>query len=76
MAVDRPTCRVHHPRINEAVDLVLQVVKEQQIWPYNERTGAGELRYVQLTANTRESAADTQSEEYLSAPVQVRIILL
>ena len=63
---------MHHPRINEAVELVLKVMKEQKIWPYNERTGAGELRYVQLTANTRSSAADPTSEEYLSAPVQVR----
>lgn len=41
---------MHHPRLNEAVEAVRVSVRRLGIAPYSERTGAGELRYLQLTA--------------------------
>ena len=43
-------CRVQHPRINEAADAVRAAVAELRVPPYVESTGAGALRYLQLTA--------------------------
>ena len=42
--------RVQHPRINEAAEAVRAAAAELRVQPYVEGTGAGALRYLQLTA--------------------------
>ena len=42
-------CSVHHPAINEAVQLVQQAAASCGVEPYDEASGTGQLRYVQLT---------------------------
>lgn len=51
--VDIPFCKVHHPQINEIVELVKSFIKKEKIEPYNEITGKGELRYLQLVVERR-----------------------
>jgi len=41
---------VHHPAINEAVQLVHEALAACRIQPYDEASGTGQLRYLQLTA--------------------------
>jgi hypothetical protein len=48
--VDIPDCKVHHPRITQAVRLLQQLISACRIEPYTESRSAGQLRYVQLTA--------------------------
>src|SRR5690606_12685619 len=50
-----PNCLVHHPAINEVVALIRQEVRAQGILPYEENSGSGLLRYLQLFVdrNTR-----------------------
>lgn len=43
-----PFCRVHHPHINRAVEVVRQWIKTNDLEPYNELTKQGELRYLQF----------------------------
>ena len=50
VAEDLLSCRIHHPRLNDAAQLVLSAVKELGVRPLDEATGQGDLRYVQLTA--------------------------
>eukprot|EP00898_Chlorokybus_atmophyticus_P008158 jgi/Chlat1/8343/Chrsp8S00676 len=50
-----PNCKAHHPLINEAVQLVKEVMLDLRVEPYNESTGSGSLRYIQL-AVVHESA--------------------
>ncbi|KAI7844501.1 hypothetical protein COHA_001860 [Chlorella ohadii] len=45
-----PACTVHHPAINEAVQLVHEALAACRIQPYDEASGTGQLRYLQLTA--------------------------
>ncbi len=42
--------RVQHPRINEAAEAVRAAAADLRVPPYVESTGAGALRYLQLTA--------------------------
>lgn len=44
-----PHCRIHHPAINKAVAILRSWIIKYAIAPYNEKTGEGLLRYVQLT---------------------------
>ena len=46
--VDIPDCQVHHPAVNEAAQLVRDCLQAGGVEPYNERSGRGQLRYVQL----------------------------
>lgn len=46
--VDIPFCKVHHPLINLAVARLRDWICDHNIEPYNESTGVGLLRYVQL----------------------------
>jgi 23S rRNA (uracil1939-C5)-methyltransferase len=46
--IDIPLCRVHHPQINRAVDAVRELIKQEEIVPYNENSHLGDLRYLQL----------------------------
>lgn len=48
VAINIPFCKVHHPKINEAVELIKEKIKQEKIEPYDEATGKGELRYIQL----------------------------
>lgn len=41
-----PNCRVHHPNINLAMQIVRQWIDRQEIPLYDERTGMGDLRYL------------------------------
>jgi 23S rRNA (uracil1939-C5)-methyltransferase len=50
-AIDIPNCRVHHPLINQAVDLLRTWIKSHKIMPYDEKTGKGVLRYVELAVD-------------------------
>jgi tRNA/tmRNA/rRNA uracil-C5-methylase (TrmA/RlmC/RlmD family) len=43
-----PSCRVHHPSINEAVEVLQREMLDLGVSGYNEYTGAGHLRYVQM----------------------------
>lgn len=54
--VDIPGCVVHHPDLNAAADLVRQCLvcwevtrgEKEKVEPYEEATGAGHLRYIQV----------------------------
>jgi len=43
-----PNCKVHHPSINYAVELLTKATEKVGTVPFNEQTGEGSLRYVQL----------------------------
>ena len=47
--INIPFCKVHHPKINEAVNLIKSWIRDNAIEPYNETTGSGVLRYLQLS---------------------------
>ena len=47
-----PDCRVHHPSINHAVELITQATQKVRTPAYQEDTGEGLLRYVQLQVET------------------------
>ncbi len=49
--VDIPFCRVHHPLINAVVERLRRWITENRIVPYEEKSGAGVLRYIQLTVD-------------------------
>ena len=46
---DIPFCKIHHPLINQAVEVVRQWIIEEALAPYDEITGNGILRYLQFT---------------------------
>lgn len=46
--IDIPFCKVHHPKINEAVEIVKDFIREEKIQPYDEEKFEGILRYLQL----------------------------
>ncbi len=48
-----PECRVHHPRINEAVYVIGHSAKVLKLDGYNESKMRGHLRYVQLTVERK-----------------------
>lgn len=52
-ALDIPNCVVHHEKINEAVSLIKKFIKKNQIQPYHEESGTGELRYLQLVVQKK-----------------------
>jgi len=43
-----PNCKVHHPSINTAVQILTKATANAGTVAYNEDTGEGDLRYVQL----------------------------
>jgi hypothetical protein len=43
-----PDCRVHHPSINLAVQLVQKATETQRIKAFNEDLDEGSLRYIQV----------------------------
>lgn len=71
--VDIPNCRTHHPRINEAVKLLKTGIRELGIQPYDEDTGNGELRYVQMSITTYNTSIPA-GERYANGRVQVALV--
>lgn len=72
-----PHCLVHHPLINESVQVVENMIKESGIEPYNERTGT--LRYCQFDIVENKIMAafvinshliDNQSQKFVDLVVQ------
>ncbi len=49
-----PYCQVQHPRINQAVSILQSWLNEQGFSAYQETTGQGLFRYVQLTISEQE----------------------
>lgn len=47
--INIPHCRVHHPNINHAIEILKDWIVQHEIQPYNEAAGTGLLRYVQTT---------------------------
>ena len=50
-----PDCRVHHPSINRAVDVIVKATQKVRTPGYQEDIGQGLLRYVQLQVETSTS---------------------
>ncbi len=46
--VDMPECRIHHPAINEVAGALRRAITDTRTAPYNEKTGRGLVRYVQV----------------------------
>jgi 23S rRNA (uracil1939-C5)-methyltransferase len=45
--VSIPSCLVHHPHLNQAFEIVRRWMQKHTLIPYEEKTGRGELRYLQ-----------------------------
>ncbi|KAK9866708.1 hypothetical protein WJX84_007859 [Apatococcus fuscideae] len=71
--VDLPTCRVQHPQLDVAVELVRQAIRQLQICPYDEASGLGDLRYLQLTA-AGSKASGWQAQHDDAASIQVVLV--
>lgn len=71
--VDIPQCKAHHPNINTAVELLRKGIAELNIEPYDEDSGEGELRYVQMAVTTHNSSLPF-SERYKNGKVQVTLV--
>jgi len=48
-----PSCQIHHPLINKAVEVIRKFVQNEKIEPYNEQTHQGLIRYLQLTVDLK-----------------------
>lgn len=68
--VEIPGCVVQHPRLNDAAALIASACERAGIRAYDETTGEGELRYVQLTAVGADGRADLDTD----AVVQVALV--
>ena len=42
-----PSCLVHHPHLNQAFEMVRELMVQHSLIPYQEGTGLGDLRYLQ-----------------------------
>ncbi|KAJ4729450.1 RNA methyltransferase [Melia azedarach] len=71
--VDIPHCKAHHPRINAAVELLRQGIRELNVEPYNEDQGTGDLRYVQMAITTHNTSLPA-SERYRNGKVQITLV--
>jgi tRNA/tmRNA/rRNA uracil-C5-methylase (TrmA/RlmC/RlmD family) len=49
--INIPQCRVHHPLINQAVAYLREWIKSFGVIPYDEKTGKGVLRYVEMAVD-------------------------
>ena len=45
---DTPRCGVHHPRINETVEVLKRAIRATGIAPYADKPHRGKIRYVQI----------------------------
>lgn len=48
-----PLCQVHHPAINQAVEFLRCWMINHHLQPYNEKTGRGDLRYLQFVVERK-----------------------
>ena len=64
-----PDCRVHHPLINTCALFVVECARAVGLQPYNEATGLGDLRYIQMTLACKEDA-------YLEEENGVQLVLV
>lgn len=71
--VDIPLCRAHHPNINAAVHLLKQGISTLNVQPYDEDSGTGELRYIQMAVTTHDTSLPA-AERYLKGKVQVSLV--
>lgn len=74
-----PACRVHHPAINLAVRLLETAVATCGVQPYDEVSGSGDLRYVQLTVVEPELSSGGSiepSDTAAAAAAQVQLVLV
>ncbi|XP_042448609.1 uncharacterized RNA methyltransferase pc1998-like isoform X2 [Zingiber officinale] len=71
--IDIPMCRAHHPNINAAVDLLKEGISKLKVEPYNEDSGTGELRYVQMAITTYNTSLPVQ-DRYLKGQVQISLV--
>jgi tRNA/tmRNA/rRNA uracil-C5-methylase (TrmA/RlmC/RlmD family) len=71
--VDIPYCRAHHPKINSAVQLLKEAIRELNVQPYDEVSGVGDLRYVQM-ALTSYNTSLPSAERYSNGKVQVALV--
>lgn len=71
--VDIPHCKAHHPRINAAVELLRQGIKELNVEPYDEDERTGDLRYVQMAVTTYNTSLPA-SERYRNGKVQITLV--
>lgn len=51
--VDIPLCQVHHPAINQAIEILRVWISQNKISLYDEQTGLGFLRYLQLAVERK-----------------------
>jgi 23S rRNA (uracil1939-C5)-methyltransferase len=61
-----PSCRIHHPAINIAVEHLKAWIKDSGIEPYDEARGCGALRYAQCVVER--SSQKVQLSLVLNAP--------
>ncbi|XP_024387469.1 uncharacterized protein [Physcomitrium patens] len=71
--VDIPSCRTHHPSINDAVKLVKQAIRDLGVQPYDENRHTGELRYVQMVVTTLNTSIPVE-ERYARGKVQISLV--
>jgi tRNA/tmRNA/rRNA uracil-C5-methylase (TrmA/RlmC/RlmD family) len=55
--VDIPQCLVHHPTINDVAAALRGAITESRTTPYNEKTGRGLVRYLQVVVGRAGGAA-------------------
>lgn len=51
--INIPQCRVHHPAINQAIEILRNWILRYKIQPYDEVAGRGLLRYVQISVERK-----------------------
>lgn len=49
-------CPAHHPSINTAINEISQVINALQVTGFNDKTGAGQLRFIAMTVATNPAA--------------------
>ena len=70
--VQIPECVVHHPSINRAAAAVVEAANRLGVKAYDETTGKGRLRYVQLTAVASDDAGRADLDP--DAAVQIALV--
>eukprot|EP01026_Neomeris_dumetosa_P015549 TRINITY_DN1594_c1_g1_i5.p1 TRINITY_DN1594_c1_g1~~TRINITY_DN1594_c1_g1_i5.p1 ORF type:complete len:473 (-),score=34.35 TRINITY_DN1594_c1_g1_i5:548-1966(-) len=59
----REGCQMHHPKINQAISNIYQLIIQFKIQPYNEQRSGGLLRYLQLTVTTKQNSSQRNQIE-------------
>ncbi len=70
IAIDIPKCTVHHPALNVVADLIRLCITMCETETYDETSGKGQLRYIQLAlADPPERESILQEEEIVAVQV-------